>query len=102
MTDPINGPAPDPQLSVPTREYALTTNSSLLLDVLRAAAAEAVVIGHGVGLFYYYPRPLPQPPAFPYVQDIAVVVFFLLSGFLITYATLRKPSSYGFREFLID
>lgn len=102
MIDPVDEPAPDPQLSTSTREYALTTNSSLLLDVLRAVAAEAVVVGHGVGMFYYYPHPLPQPPAFPYAQDIAVVVFFLLSGFLITYATLRKPSSYGFREFFID
>jgi peptidoglycan/LPS O-acetylase OafA/YrhL len=102
MSDPVDGPAPNPQLSAPTREYVLTPNSSLLLDALRAVAAEAVVVGHGVGLFYYYPRPLPQPPAFPYAQEIAVVVFFLLSGFLITYATLRKPSTYRFREFLID
>lgn len=102
MSDPVSEPAPDPQLSAPKRDYALTTNSSLVLDVLRAVAAEAVVVGHGIGMFYYYPHPMPQPPAFPYAQDIAVVVFFLLSGFLITYATLRKPSSYGFRHFLID
>jgi len=80
--------------------YRLSENSSLALDVLRASASQAVVVGHGMSFFGIL-RPL-QPPHFPYIQNVAVVVFFVLSGFLITYATLRKPPGFGFGEFFID
>jgi peptidoglycan/LPS O-acetylase OafA/YrhL len=82
------------------RGYKLSENSSLLLDVVRAAASQAVVIGHGISYFSIWPKL--QPPHFPYIQNLAVLVFFVLSGFLITYATLRKPAGYTFREFFID
>ena len=80
--------------------YTLSENSSLALDLLRAGASQAVVIGHGISYFGLLPSL--QPPGFPYIQNLAVVVFFVLSGFLITYATLRKPPAFRFREFFID
>jgi peptidoglycan/LPS O-acetylase OafA/YrhL len=80
--------------------YTLSRNSSLMLDLMRALASQAVVVGHGISFFGIWPAV--QPPRFPYIQNVAVVVFFVLSGFLITYATLRKPAGYTFREFFID
>jgi peptidoglycan/LPS O-acetylase OafA/YrhL len=82
------------------RRYTLSANSSLALDVVRALASQAVVLGHGISYFAIWPRL--QPPDFPYLQNVAVVVFFVLSGFLIAYATLRKPAGYRFREFFVD
>lgn len=45
-----------------------------------------------------------EPPYLPYIQNVAVVIFFLLSGFVITYTLLRKNSDpiYGMREYMID
>jgi len=81
-------------------EYKLSENSSLALDALRAFASQAVVVGHGISFFGIWQSL--QPPKFLYIQNLAVVVFFVLSGFLITYATLRKSTGYRFREFFID
>lgn len=80
--------------------YKLSEHGSLALDLVRASASQAVVIGHGIS--YFGIAPWLQPPAFPYIQNLAVVIFFVLSGLLITYATLRKPSGFQFREFAID
>jgi peptidoglycan/LPS O-acetylase OafA/YrhL len=80
--------------------YKLSENSSLALDVVRALASQAVLVGHGISYFAIWP--FLQPPAIPYIQNLAVLVFFILSGFLIAYATLRKPPGYRFREFFID
>jgi peptidoglycan/LPS O-acetylase OafA/YrhL len=88
------------QLEPDPTSYKLSENSSLALDLLRAGASQAVVIGHGISFFGILPAL--QPPHFPYIQNLAVVVFFVLSGFLITYATLRKPPDFGFGEFFID
>ena len=82
------------------QRYTLSKNSSLMLDVVRALASQAVVVGHGISFFGIWPAL--QPPDFPYIQNLAVVIFFVLSGFLITYATLRKSRDYTFREFFID
>lgn len=84
----------------PGDRYALSANSSVLLDLFRGFAAQAVVVGHGISIFALWPAL--RPPVSPYMQDTAVVVFFVLSGFLITYATLRKPPTYRFREFFLD
>jgi len=82
--------------------FKLSENSSLGLDVIRIIAIQLVVIGHGIsfmGIFTSF-----HPPNFPWVQNISVVVFFLLSGFLITHSTLKKMNNpqYSFKEFFIE
>ncbi|WLR94268.1 acyltransferase family protein [Shinella zoogloeoides] len=74
-------------------------DTSLILDLLRSLAAFAVLIGHatsffGVALFL-------QPPAFPYIQNLAVIGFFVLSGFLIAFV-LDRSQDKGVASFLID
>ncbi|GAH05894.1 unnamed protein product, partial [marine sediment metagenome] len=43
-------------------------------------------------------------PNFPDLQKIGVILFFLISGFLITYTTLRKANNewYTFKEYYIE
>ena len=71
--------------------FKLSENSSLGLDVIRIIAIQMVVIGHGIrftGVFPFF-----HFPNFPWIQNIGVVVFFLLSGFLITHVTLKKMNN---------
>jgi peptidoglycan/LPS O-acetylase OafA/YrhL len=84
---------------------SLSENSSLSLDLLRAASAQIVVIGHGIsfmGILLW----LQEPPVgnFPLIQNIGVVFFFILSGFVITYTTLHKinKKSYNFKTFFVE
>ena len=83
--------------------YKLNENSSLFLDLLRAFTAQLVVIGHGISYFSVFT--FFQPPASPYIQNIAVLIFFILSGFLISYSVsnnIQKDPAYSFRSFFID
>lgn len=77
--------------------YSLSQNSSTTLDLIRVISAQLVLIGHGLVLFDIATR-------FSPIQDLGVLMFFLLSGLLITYSTFRKKNSsdYGFRVFLIE
>jgi len=86
----------------PGREYRLSPSSSLLLDLIRVLAAQAVVIGHSIGWLNI--APALRPPRAPYMQTAAVVVFFIMSGFLVSYTTEIKSSSgkYSFGEYFID
>ena len=62
-----------------------------------------VVLGHGMSM--YGALPFLHEPRVPWIQNIAVVVFFVLSGLLIPYATclkISKSNQYGFTRFLID
>jgi peptidoglycan/LPS O-acetylase OafA/YrhL len=85
------------------KEYRLTKGSSVTLDLIRGVSAQVVVIGHGIsffGIFTYL-----QPPKIPAMQNIAVLIFFLLSGFLITYSTIKNKKNqqgYSFKAFFID
>lgn len=83
-------------------EFRLKENSSLFLDLIRALAAQAVVVGHSLSFFDL--DKYISPPNFPYIQNLAVLVFFILSGFIITYSTIykRKTGSYSFRDFFLD
>ncbi|WKA26394.1 acyltransferase family protein [Bradyrhizobium roseum] len=70
-----------------------------MLDVLRAGAAQMVCVGHAVRFFsggFGQRWPLPH--------NTGVVLFFILSGFLITYTLIErsKEPSYGFGTFLIE
>lgn len=82
--------------------YKLSETNSLFLDFVRLIASEVVLIGHGIYILNVYPAF--QEPHFPRIQNTAVLIFFILSGFLISYSTFRKMSarSYGFIEYFID
>lgn len=66
-------------------------------------SAQLVVVGHGISFFGVFTSL--GNPHFPLMQNIAVLVFFLLSGFLISYSTIRKlnqPAGYSFTQYFIE
>jgi peptidoglycan/LPS O-acetylase OafA/YrhL len=89
-----------------TREPMTTdlraSSASLALDLIRLVAAQAVVVGHAIA-FFGVAKAL-QPPNSVYLQNVAVQVFFVLSGFVIahTLATKSRRETYGFAEYFID
>jgi peptidoglycan/LPS O-acetylase OafA/YrhL len=77
-------------------------DASIILDLMRAVAAEMVCLGHGL-VFFHMPEQW-RPPRLPYMQNIGVLLFFVMSGFLIT-STLAQNASktdYGFKRYFID
>ena len=89
---------------MPTTPFRLTAGNSLLLDLLRGLSAQAVLLGHALYFFNIH-GPGADPGVFV-MQNFAVLVFFVLSGFLITYSTAnklrRRGAGYGFTRFFID
>ncbi len=83
----------------------LSSQSSTVLNTIRAISAQLVVIGHGIS-FTGVALSL-QQPNFPLIQNIAVLIFFILSGCLITYSLLSKQQAasskqYTFKHYFID
>ena len=83
--------------------YSLDTSkndTSVTLDLLRAGAAQMVCVGHGISFFASQWR----PPSLPLMQNVGVLLFFLISGFLITHTLVErsKNPSYGFWQFCIE
>lgn len=81
----------------------LNSGSSTFLNLARVIAAQFVVIGHLLSWLKIFPKL--QPPFLPYMQGIGVVVFFILSGFLIPYSTvlkLKQNPKYSFKDFFIE
>ncbi len=77
----------------------LNISQSVYLDFLRAISAMAVLLGHATGMFF--------PDSFINklsLSGIGVFVFFLLSGFLISYSVFRKYKNpdYSFLSYFID
>jgi peptidoglycan/LPS O-acetylase OafA/YrhL len=75
-------------------------DTSLMLDLLRAVAAQAVCVGHAMSFFKSDLR----PASMPLMQNVGVLTFFLISGLVIG-ATLWKRSAnpdYSFLRFFID
>lgn len=70
-------------------------DTSVCLNLLRFAAAQAVCVGHAISFFKIAPGF--QPPQFPYIQNLGVMIFFVLSGFVIAYVLVRglSDSRYG-------
>jgi peptidoglycan/LPS O-acetylase OafA/YrhL len=68
------------------------------LNFIRAAAAQIVLLGHASGYF------MAGMERDGHLETFGVLVFFLLSGFLITSSVLQKldRADYGFGHFLID
>jgi len=75
-------------------------DTSLALDALRAIAAQMVCIGHGISFFL----PELRQSGLPLPQNVGVLLFFVLSGFLISYTLLEKSRDprYTFLQFFID
>lgn len=74
--------------------HMLQPAQSALLDWTRGLAAQAVLIGHVITASDAESRIL--------IQDAGVVMFFVLSGFLIAHSTLRKAGAYTFTEYFCD
>jgi peptidoglycan/LPS O-acetylase OafA/YrhL len=84
-------------------DYKLKEGSSVILDLIRGVSAQIVVVGHAISFFGIFT--FLHEPNFPWMQDIAVLIFFLLSGFLISYSTVRKKladKNYGFNKYFAD
>jgi peptidoglycan/LPS O-acetylase OafA/YrhL len=79
----------------PAKPPALSDNSIALLDLLRALAVNLVVVGHASRLLFQ--------STFP-TGVFGVVIFFLLSGFLITRSGINRLQRPGrhFAPFMID
>ncbi|MBL8701915.1 MAG: acyltransferase [Alphaproteobacteria bacterium] len=77
----------------------LTPGQSAWLDALRGVSAQLVLVGHALIAFA---QPGPVLRTLPH--SLGVVVFFLLSGYLITLTTLAKSrgGGYGLADFTID
>ncbi|SDS77405.1 acyltransferase family protein [Bradyrhizobium canariense] len=75
-----------------------TNDTSITLDLLRAIAAQMVCVGHALYFFTEW------RPAGPLMQNVGVLLFFALSGFLIAYTLTErsKNPAYGFWQFFIE
>ena len=77
-------------------------DTSVTLDLLRFCAAQAVCVGHSISFFGVADRL--RPPMAPNMQNVGVLMFFVLSGFLIAHVLTRGigQRSYGLAQFVID
>lgn len=75
----------------------INQEGSVFLDFFRGVSAQLVLIGH---LLSFYG--LQKIYNIPLIQDFGVLVFFVLSGFLITKITLVKGTNYGLNNFMTD
>jgi peptidoglycan/LPS O-acetylase OafA/YrhL len=76
----------------------LTSSSSVSLDLIRAISAQLVFVGHLLSFYQIYGG---NPNDF-LMQQLGVLVFFMLSGFLISYSISNKTEDYTYKEFVID
>jgi peptidoglycan/LPS O-acetylase OafA/YrhL len=82
-------------------ELGTGNDASVVLDLLRAASAQVVCVGHAVSFFGVSWL---LPPHLPYFQNLAVAVFFFLSGLLIGDTMLKRSTDpdYGFGRYVVD
>jgi len=81
----------------------LNSGSSNFFNITRVLASQAVLLGHLFSWLNIFPKL--QPPYLPHIQSVGVVVFFILSGFLIPYSTVLKVKqnpNYSFKDFFIE
>lgn len=76
-----------------------TQPQRVYLDLVRATAAVAVLVGHAANIFLKE-----SGVANSGIEIFGVLVFFILSGFLISFSVFQRTgqSQYGFTEFFID
>ena len=78
----------------------LSVSQQKILDIFRITAAYFVLVGHSFS--FYHLTIFKDQTYFMYLQNIGVVVFFLLSGFLMAYSldNKNKLQQYTFAKFL--
>ncbi|HZS84587.1 MAG TPA: acyltransferase [Stellaceae bacterium] len=82
-----------------TEPVSLSSAQRFYLDLVRASAAMMVLFGHAAHFFW------PQSfMARGWLQGLGVYLFFLISGFLISFSVFEKRDdpNYGFRSYFID
>lgn len=86
-------------MHAPNADAPLARRSSAILDGWRGIAAQTVCVGHGLGYLAEG-----RWTTLSLLPDIAVFVFFCLSGFVITYSCIVKSArgGYGLPEYLLD
>jgi peptidoglycan/LPS O-acetylase OafA/YrhL len=104
-TEVTGAPNPRPGAEGPGESlhgFALSAAASVALNLIRVVSAQLVVVGHAASFFKWQPQL--QAPRAPDIQNIGVVVFFVLSGFLITHSTAQKLARgpYDFRRFFLE
>lgn len=89
----------------------LSGGQSLYFDTWRGISAQLVLIGHALNVTFPSVFMLAIPggslvarPELPYMQNLGVLVFFLISGFLVTGSALRRATdpAWGLADFLAD
>lgn len=80
-----------------------TSGPIVFFDFARGISAQAVVLGHALNIFLPGIFMVPGQRVF-YMQSFAVIIFFVLSGFLITSAVMKKKDrpDFSFGSYLID
>lgn len=90
---------------------ALDAERSFFFDMVRGLSAQLVVVGHALNVCFpafFMVDPgngvLEARKGLFFLQNLGVLVFFCISGYLITSSVLRKSAqpSYGVRTFLLD
>jgi peptidoglycan/LPS O-acetylase OafA/YrhL len=84
-------------------KVVISEDSSVFLNLIRLVACEMVVLGHFLTRY----QPIPYDTLFIFGSTLggaAVLLFFALSGLLVSYSLLRKTedSQYGFRSYFVD
>jgi peptidoglycan/LPS O-acetylase OafA/YrhL len=82
---------------------AISQESSVFLNLIRFVSCELVVIGHFLTKY----QPVPAEPLFKLgttIGGVAVLLFFILSGLLISYSLHNKLANpeYRFRNYFVD
>jgi peptidoglycan/LPS O-acetylase OafA/YrhL len=94
-TNPAHGPALSPEQRTASPAVKLSPAASLVLDIVRFAAAIMVAVGH-----YTLPMFSAGLPLLITYAAAAVGVFFVLSGFVISYVTQSRHSTLV--EYFVD
>lgn len=85
------------------QQVELSACNSNMLYIIRIVAAQCVLVGH---LFSFLGlTALASGEYFPHIQSLAVIVFFMLSGFLTDYSLRRKITKneqFCFRDYLFN
>lgn len=77
-----------------SHEPVLNGRQQTILDLFRIIAAAFVMVGHSFS--FYHCTVFRDQTYFPYLQNIGVVLFFLLSGFLTAFSLEKKNNNHQY------